>query len=1066
MIEQFYINYSYEGGSVMNKKKKILAIFLSLTMLFQVNNYYVDVNAASEEQSSAIMDQGTFGDNVTWTLYEDGTLNIDGEGEIVSGINGATSGMDIIEYSSIIPWGKYRNFIYEINISEGITGLGDWLFANYGAILEINFPSTLESIGEGCFIHSHITNKVVLPDNLISLREEAFMYTDVGEVIIPEKINVIEKNLFRASTVKKVTVKSEHIEMIDEYAFCQCEYLEEVDFAGEVDCAKVEAFSNCLRLKSFGNLTKITELKARAVYWSKGIDPAIFKGLEIVGNNAFSGCFSPNTYVEIPYGVKTIYYYSFDNSAVIIPETLENYDPQNAPIIKKAKIKTSKDITVGKNEYQLEGMNTIEQIYVKEVIPTKEINITNNSDHSIIVNEEEVQIGQSVTAKPVDDTIDETRENEENNIEEDLYSGYAGGFTTYEPNKWRYDPETATLYFSGWYITCCEAPHLRKLVKHIVFEEGITTVDTNINEIEHFTPFTEVEDITIPSTMNHYAYQVGQFSKHLKKYIVADNCVCMKEIDGNLYQRANFDPDSKLSLVSYVGAKNEEKFILPEEASDAKEESFIGNLDLKEVVFPEKNQNIKIPFKSGLLERITVLNTDCSFDSLEYKDYCNQMVCAYSYTKTENACKSKNIKYKSIEIENIKEISIVKNPDNLEYYVGSRFDPSGMEIKAITNDGEEIIATYGFTVNCSMNKLGKETVEVCYGDQKALLEINVVEIPEDLILGYRGYSTEIEANQIKYIYFTPKVSGEYMLSSHNNYSYHFLNMDDTYLYLYSNTKCYLEKDKTYKIKLTGDSGLKKPTRIYVNLSAVQGDNICAEGEHVYKEVQYDPPTCTEEGVTYYICEICLKKDRYITDPALGHVITKADSTIESTCSTKGYDIGVCDRCGETGRGAYKPLKQHDYYYTVVEPTMYDYGYTVLRCKNCIFVYSYSNWTDPLIKTQILEDLKKKNNSSSGQNNIDVEKLDDTNVKKVDKKDLKVSLSKKKASGKTTIYIKNWNKKFLYQVKVYKNKKQVLSLTTDSKKIKTNKKGITNVKVRAFYYKNKKRICGKYSKLKI
>ena len=105
---------------------------------------------------------GTAGEQVGYSLYEDGTLRIYG--------SGAMNGF----YEGEAPWAN--STVKHVILEEGITTVGDGAFAGCTALESVpTFPSTLRSIGseafKGC---TNMVGSVVLPEAAEYIGEDAF----------------------------------------------------------------------------------------------------------------------------------------------------------------------------------------------------------------------------------------------------------------------------------------------------------------------------------------------------------------------------------------------------------------------------------------------------------------------------------------------------------------------------------------------------------------------------------------------------------------------------------------------------------------------------------------------------------------------------------------------------------------------------------------------------------------------------------------------------------------------------------------------------------------------------
>ena len=81
------------------------------------------------------------------------------------------------------------------------------------------------------------------------------------------------------------------------------------------------------------------------------------------------------------------------------------------------------------------------------------------------------------------------------------------------------------------------------------------------------------------------------------------------------------------------------------------------------------------------------------------------------------------------------------------------------------------------------------------------------------------------------------------------------------------------------------------------------DSVCSDGgDHDWIQLGDDetaivPPTCTEDGYTWYYCVKCNAKDIQNIQLALGH--DWETSTVEPTCLADGKSVETCSRCGLT-----------------------------------------------------------------------------------------------------------------------------------------------------------------------
>ncbi len=140
------------------------------------------------ETEVKVLDSGKCGENLIWTLYDDGLLKISGTGRMY----------DYVKYMEASPWYKYRNEPYisedgktilnsdgtkylsttdyykdnpngykikNIIIDEGVTYIGDWAFYRV-CVDELTIPEGVEETGIFCIRYSPTIKKINLPDSL------------------------------------------------------------------------------------------------------------------------------------------------------------------------------------------------------------------------------------------------------------------------------------------------------------------------------------------------------------------------------------------------------------------------------------------------------------------------------------------------------------------------------------------------------------------------------------------------------------------------------------------------------------------------------------------------------------------------------------------------------------------------------------------------------------------------------------------------------------------------------------------------------------------------------------
>lgn len=375
-------------------KKKIGAFLMAIILVGSIIGPITPTNAAE------IVDQGMCGENIIWTLYDDGLLEVTGIGQIYDYHNYV---IDSTEHS---PWYENKDIINKVVISEGITRIGEFAFEGLSNVKEYNLPDSLRCIGFAGIRANTSLEIIELPAGLEEIEEYAFCESGLLEIVIPKKItHIAERMLYGSERIEKVVVLSEKIDSVDESAFAYCNKLKEVDFAGVVEYVGLTAFQYCTSLKSFGNMTEMKKIGPRAFYHCNLNDFSMFKGIEEIEGGAFLYAFSPEVKeIVIPSSVKRIGSQVFTGSYIwyaIVGETLEYIDKNAFGDIIGLILVTSNDVIIEDKGYTLAGSKKMEcNVPVLEVRPVGEVTVTNNFSSiywTVQVGEVEVPSGSSVS---------------------------------------------------------------------------------------------------------------------------------------------------------------------------------------------------------------------------------------------------------------------------------------------------------------------------------------------------------------------------------------------------------------------------------------------------------------------------------------------------------------------------------------------------------------------------------------------------------------------------------------------------------------------------------------------
>ena len=211
-------------------KKRILGLLLTLVMVLSL--------VPSMAFAAEIVDSGTCGENLTWTLDDAGTLTISG-----------TGAMDIM-----LEWNGRGDDIKSVVIGDGVTSIGDGAFKHCINLASVTIPDSVTSIGDNAFDDCRNLASVTIPDSVTSIGANVFQgtpwakshgdflvvnsmllqYQGVGgDVTVPSSVERIVDYVFYCNySITSLTIP-DSVTSIGDYAFYNCSNLETVNYTGD-----------------------------------------------------------------------------------------------------------------------------------------------------------------------------------------------------------------------------------------------------------------------------------------------------------------------------------------------------------------------------------------------------------------------------------------------------------------------------------------------------------------------------------------------------------------------------------------------------------------------------------------------------------------------------------------------------------------------------------------------------------------------------------------------------------------------------------------------------------------
>ena len=258
--------------------RSIFALILSLAIL---SGMTVAVYAEAEPQT---VDSGTCGENVSWTLYDNGKLVISGMGEM----------HDYRTYSVDYSPFYYKNkdsLLKEIVIEEGVTSIGKFAFYDCDGIKNIIIPHSVTNIGRYAFDGCSNLTSIIIPNSVTSISNNTFQYcSGLTSINIPDSVKSIGNS-----------------------AFYGCSSLTSISIPNGVTSIGYSAFYGCRGLTSISIPNGVTSIDSSTFYGCRGLTSiSIPNSVTSIGGSAFYGC-SSLTSISIPDSVTSIRASSFSS---------------------------------------------------------------------------------------------------------------------------------------------------------------------------------------------------------------------------------------------------------------------------------------------------------------------------------------------------------------------------------------------------------------------------------------------------------------------------------------------------------------------------------------------------------------------------------------------------------------------------------------------------------------------------------------------------------------------------------------------------------------------------------
>ena len=246
---------------------------------------------------------GSCGENVNFILnLETDILSITGTGSM----NNYSS------YSNV-PWYSYTSSIKTVEISDGVTTMGDYAFQSCSGLTSIEIPNSITSIGRYAFYKCSGLTSIEIPNSVTSIGNYAF-YGCSGLTKVELNSNAVASKSYSSSSSLnnifgsqvKEYILGEDVTSIGNCAFYYCSSLTSIEIPNSLTSIGDYAFFSCNGLTSVTFPNSVTSIGYNAFYNCSGLTSIDIPNSVIsIRGGAFSGC-SGLTFIDIPNSVTSI----------------------------------------------------------------------------------------------------------------------------------------------------------------------------------------------------------------------------------------------------------------------------------------------------------------------------------------------------------------------------------------------------------------------------------------------------------------------------------------------------------------------------------------------------------------------------------------------------------------------------------------------------------------------------------------------------------------------------------------------------------------------------------------
>lgn len=288
--------------------KKVISAFLAIIMLCNVT--------LSSEFLAFASTSGELGNGINYSFDDSvGELVLSGQEKVTQIYNG---------------WQNYQTSdIKSVVIKNGITGIGEAVFANCVNLENVTLSNTVTEIEDNAFSCCSSLKNLTLSTNLLQIGNDAFSHCEKLEsVVLPNALTKLGNMAFSCCSSLENLKLSTSLLQIGDSAFSCCNSLENIILPDTLTELGKDAFNGCERLKTVTLSNSLTSVKPSTFGWCKSLESISFpQSVKEIGERAFYKCSNLNK-ISFSNNLITIGKSAFAEclnlQEVVLPNSLEN----------------------------------------------------------------------------------------------------------------------------------------------------------------------------------------------------------------------------------------------------------------------------------------------------------------------------------------------------------------------------------------------------------------------------------------------------------------------------------------------------------------------------------------------------------------------------------------------------------------------------------------------------------------------------------------------------------------------------------------------------------------------